>query len=232
MNDGAAAAVDEPAALPTARVIRAAECRRMPWKNGGGATTEICVHPPGAGLIDFGWRVSMATVASDGPFSAFPGIDRTLTVLDGDGLRLTIGAAAPVDLTPLSAPLAFAADAPTHATLIGLPVTDLNVMTRRGAWHHAVTRWAPEGESPAGAGPRTRAPTLLWLCHRGMVDIAGPGVAVRLGPLDAWVVENMKPTDWCVSGPADAELFLIELETLPAPHHPAQGTHAAVEFEE
>jgi len=51
MSDAAAAA--QPMAA-TARVIRAAECRSMPWKNGGGATTEICVRPPGAGLDDFG----------------------------------------------------------------------------------------------------------------------------------------------------------------------------------
>ncbi len=38
----------------------------MPWKNGGGVTTEICVSPP-SGAFD--WRVSIATVNADGPFS-------------------------------------------------------------------------------------------------------------------------------------------------------------------
>ena len=33
----------------------------------------------------------MARVASDGPFSEFPGIDRTLAVVKGSGLVLTIG---------------------------------------------------------------------------------------------------------------------------------------------
>ena len=50
----------------------------MPWKNGGGETAEIAVSPPGAALDDFDWRLSMARVETDGPFSAFPGIDRTL----------------------------------------------------------------------------------------------------------------------------------------------------------
>ena len=45
-----------------ARLIRASDCRCMPWKNGGGATTEIAVHPHDAGLADFEWRVSIATV--------------------------------------------------------------------------------------------------------------------------------------------------------------------------
>ncbi len=44
----------------------------MPWKNGGGETAEIAVFPPSADLSEFGWRISMATVSSDGPFSAFP----------------------------------------------------------------------------------------------------------------------------------------------------------------
>ena len=60
------------------RLLRNSDHRRMPWKNGGGETVEVIVHPEGASLSDFGWRVSMASVASDGPFSVFPDIDRTL----------------------------------------------------------------------------------------------------------------------------------------------------------
>ena len=67
------------------RLLRNADHRRMPWKNGGGETVEVIVHPEGASLSDFGWRVSMATVASDGPFSVFPGIDRTIVVVEGAG---------------------------------------------------------------------------------------------------------------------------------------------------
>ena len=53
-----------------------------PWKNGGGTTTEVAAFPPGAPLENFGWRVSIAQVARSGPFSLFPGIDRTLALLD------------------------------------------------------------------------------------------------------------------------------------------------------
>ncbi len=70
------------------KLYRAHDHKRMPWKNGGGETVEIAVFPPGAGVDDFDWRISMATVASDGPFSIFPGIDRTLSILDGAGLSL------------------------------------------------------------------------------------------------------------------------------------------------
>ena len=60
------------------RILRAPDYRVMPWKNGGGTTTEVAVSPEGAGLDHFDWRISMARVEQDGPFSTFPGIDRTL----------------------------------------------------------------------------------------------------------------------------------------------------------
>ena len=59
------------------RVLRAADYPRMPWKNGGGETAEILVEPAGAPLDSFDWRLSMARVAADGPFSLFPGVERT-----------------------------------------------------------------------------------------------------------------------------------------------------------
>ena len=59
-----------------------------PWKNGGGTTREIAAFPPGAGLDDFGWRLSVAEVERDGPFSVFSGVDRTIVLLDGAGMRL------------------------------------------------------------------------------------------------------------------------------------------------
>jgi environmental stress-induced protein Ves len=121
------------------RIIRHADCRPMPWKNGGGVTTEIMAWPPAAGLDAFDWRISMAQVASGGPFSVFAGIDRTLTVLAGT-MRLAAGDAEPVVLSPLSQPYAFPGDVDTEARLIDGPVLDFNVMTRRGRISHAVER--------------------------------------------------------------------------------------------
>lgn len=114
----------------------------MAWRNGGGETVEIAAHPPGAALDAFDWRVSMAHVAADGPFSVFPGINRTLGVLSGAGLELAIEGSGLHRLTPASAPLSFPADAPTTARLLGGPITDLNVMTRRGVARHRLRRLA------------------------------------------------------------------------------------------
>lgn len=122
------------------RILRSKDYRRMRWKNGGGETTEIIVSPDGAALDAFDWRVSMAYVSSDGPFSLFPGIDRTLAILSGNGVRLRVDGVGVVDLTKAAAPFTFRADAASGADLIGGPITDLNVMSRRGVVRHTLSR--------------------------------------------------------------------------------------------
>jgi hypothetical protein len=106
-----------------------------PWKNGGGATREIACWPPGAGLGDFGWRVSIATIAASGPFSVFGGVERQIMLLDGDGVRLRSGDGR-IDhvLDTPHAPFAFTGDAPIDCALLGGPSSDFNVMARRGQW--------------------------------------------------------------------------------------------------
>jgi environmental stress-induced protein Ves len=122
------------------RIIRARDCKITPWKNGGGSTTEIAIGPAGASLDSFDWRVSMARVASDGPFSDFAGIDRTLAVVKGSGLVLTIGKDTPVTLSTGADPVRFPGDTPTSARLTAGEITDLNVMTRRGRFSHRLQR--------------------------------------------------------------------------------------------
>src|ERR1700688_1575410 len=124
------------------RIIRARDCRITPWKNGGGSTTEIAADPSGASLDTFDWRISMARVAADGPFSAFPGTDRTLAVVKGSGLVLTIGGGAPVTLACGSDPISFAGDIETSARLVAGEILDLNVMTRRRRFSHELRRVA------------------------------------------------------------------------------------------
>ncbi|WLS04691.1 HutD/Ves family protein [Shinella oryzae] len=167
------------------RLLRNADHRRMPWKNGGGETVEVFLHPQGAGLSDFGWRVSMATVASDGPFSVFPGIDRTLAVLSGDGMALSIEGFGDRLLTPASQPLSFPADAPTTARLTGGPITDLNVMTRRGHFSHTLSRHAVNGSLrlPAASGTRL-------LMALDTLGVAAPDGLIGLQPLDALLLDG------------------------------------------
>jgi uncharacterized protein len=126
----------------------------MPWKNGGGVTREIVCVPAGAGLDQFDWRVSIASIAASGPFSAFPGIDRVITLLQGGGvhLRSRDGAIDHRLATPL-APFAFSGEAAIDAQLLAGECRDLNVMTRRGRCRAEVLVQRAAGElAPSSAG--------------------------------------------------------------------------------
>lgn len=149
------------------QIIRSASYTRMPWKNGGGETTEIAVSPAGADFAAMDWRLSMATVAADGPFSSFPGIDRTLSVLAG-ALRLEIDGAK-VDLMEMSPPYTFRGEAGVSGIVLRGPVTDLNVMTRRDRFTHDVRRVSVAGEKSVTVA----AGTLLLFCHTGTVTLPG-----------------------------------------------------------
>ena len=121
-------------------MLRSTDYRRMPWKNGGGETAEIAIGPPGATLDGFDWRLSQARVASSGPFSRFPGVDRTLAVLSGRGIRLSLAGRGITVLGPEAPPFSFSADFPAEAELIDGAIDDLNVMTRRASHHHRLSR--------------------------------------------------------------------------------------------
>ncbi|MFE5598177.1 HutD family protein [Streptomyces coelicoflavus] len=112
------------------QILRAEDRTPAPWRNGGGVTSEVAAHPPGAGTGDFLWRISIADVGGEGPFSAFPGIDRSITVVDGPGMDLTVDDV-PHRLDTLYEPFAFSGDAVTECRLLGGPIVDFNVMVRR-----------------------------------------------------------------------------------------------------
>ncbi len=128
--------------LVKAHIIRFAEARRMPWKNAGGETIEFATSPRQASIGSFDWRVSVATVACDGPFSTFPDVDRVFTVLEGQGLELQVGVDPPITLTQAAEPWSFRGEAPCRCHLIDGPVTALNVMVARKAYRCAVTHTA------------------------------------------------------------------------------------------
>ena len=172
------------------RILRAEDHRRMPWKNGGGETTEIAVFPEGAGLDDFDWRVSMARVEASGPFSLFAGIDRTLAILDGAGIILSVEGRSAFGLTARSEPLTFPADVATSAALIAGPVTDLNVMTRRGRLAHTVARREIVGSIEIAFDT---AETLL-LCQSGDIQVSASGGQASLRQFDTVIFGKVSST--------------------------------------
>ncbi|QLK61081.1 HutD family protein [Enterobacteriaceae bacterium Kacie_13] len=100
-----------------------------PWRNGGGETREIIRVP--AGNADFDWRASIATIAQDGPFSIFPGIDRSITLLSGEGVHLLAAPDIDHSLNRAGEPFSFHGEQAVSARLLGSVTTDFNIMTRR-----------------------------------------------------------------------------------------------------
>lgn len=113
------------------RLLGPADYRRVPWRNGRGMTTEIAQAADGKG--GFLWRFSLAAVTGDGPFSAFPGIDRVIAVAEGAGMRLAIDGAPAVAVPREGLGLAFSGDPGVACALDGGPVTAANLMVDRGA---------------------------------------------------------------------------------------------------
>lgn len=166
-----------------ARVIRNHDLVRVPWKNGGGTTAEVAAYPEGSTFDTFGWRVSMADVASDGPFSLFPGIDRTLILVEGDGIELDVeGIVYPLDkATPK---LSFSGDDITSGRLTAGPIRDLNVMTRRGRFRHR-TRFVESGVALLSED----ASVAFLVPLDGPFDVTLDSTIHSLQPLDALMIE-------------------------------------------
>jgi environmental stress-induced protein Ves len=122
------------------RIQRFDEHLKMPWKNGLGITREVISRPASDGLGGFDWRISLATVGASGPFSVFAGIDRTIAVLEGDGMHLTVDGRREPPLLVESMPFVFSGEAEVQADCIGRETLDLNMMSRRGRFVHRMTK--------------------------------------------------------------------------------------------
>lgn len=177
----------------------------MPWKNGRGETIEVAVHPPGATTANFDWRVSMAAIVEDGPFSLFDGIDRTLTILEGHGIELTLEGKPPVAI--VDRPFAFPGDVAAGAALIDGPVSDLNAMTRRGRYTHRVTPIAADGIKDFVV----QSPTAVLYCHRGSVSVGDEyAEPFDLAEGDSLLIEA-QPNSLRLQTAGPAKLFLVEI---------------------
>ncbi|MBS1226869.1 MAG: hypothetical protein H6R17_146 [Proteobacteria bacterium] len=110
------------------QLVALGDVSASPWRNGGGVTRELAVWPPDGD--SWTWRMAVAEVEHDGPFSRFPGIERWFAVLSGDGVQLVIDEQAQ-QLTCRSAPLRFDGGVATDCRLLGGATQDFNLMLRR-----------------------------------------------------------------------------------------------------
>lgn len=127
---------DYTAAMPAARVIPANDYQRLRWRNGAGWTREI--HAEGG--ADWDWRLSIAEIEADAPFSCFPGVDRELVLLSGNGLRLRFDDGDVQTLLPPYQRLRFEGERALQGELLDGRTEDFNLMWRRDRvaaqlWH-------------------------------------------------------------------------------------------------
>jgi environmental stress-induced protein Ves len=186
-------------------ILRAADRLAVPWKNGGGLTREVAVHPSGSDLGNFDWRVSIAEVQRGGPFSFFPAVDRHLAVISGR-LVLSVSGRDPLTLCPDSHFVAFPGDVPASAEPVELPVTDLNVMTRRGRFFARLRR----GSVPSESVVRLETDTTL-IVALGALVVRAAHIECSLSALDAARFSTSgEPVTLRAAGPV-AVFWLIEI---------------------
>ncbi|CAG9213784.1 putative Uncharacterized 21.2 kDa protein in hutC 3'region [Paraburkholderia caribensis] len=174
-------------------LIRGAALVASPWKNGGGITRDVasCAHA---------WRVSIADIDRDGPFSRFDGIDRLLMVLDGAGM--TLGGAGVLGAFDVAH---FTGEAPVTAHLANGTVRVFNLMTYRGAARASV-------DIVRAPGRRTfAADTALLLCARGSSEVRAGPACIALTPLDTLRIDRANPVEIAIEG--DGVLVCTSLNT-------------------
>jgi len=157
----------------------------VPWKNGGGSTIEIAIGPQDAGFEDFDWRVSLATIEKDGAFSLFPGVDRTLVLVEGHGMLLEIDGE-PTLVTDSDPVVAFDGSSVVTAKLSRGASTDFNAMTRSERCYHTFGRRRVSGDSTFVARADV---TVLFLAQGDALELRNDQERIGLVRYDAVVLE-------------------------------------------
>lgn len=197
--------------MDDARILAAADYRRERWRNGAGWTREIHAQPAASGVHGWDWRLSIAEIDADAPFSGFPGIERELVLLEGEGLRLRFDDGEQHTLLPPHDRLRFAGERALVGELVDGPTRDFNLMWRRDAidaqlWHRPLvgtmaifaepgSTWAlyllagrAEFASESGLGQMQAGDTALLpggeARRRYLLDGAGEALLIRLAPRD------------------------------------------------
>lgn len=178
----------------------------MPWKNGKGLTEEIMAFPLGSTMETFDWRLSIAHVGADGPFSIFPGVDRSIALLDGEGLRLDLPDGGQQVLMPDGDPFAFSGEWVISSTNIGGQTMDLNIMTRRGRYQHHMRRHLGSGSLTFNAKSQT------LLVFNTAATIAASGESIAIDPLSSVMLDKGE----CITTSAKDTLHLLIIELRPS----------------
>lgn len=180
-------------------IIRYASLKTTPWPNGGGVSRQLAVGPATDGGFD--WRISIAEVAKAGPFSPMPGMDRIITVIDGELIALTVDGAE--QALEKFRPFRFSGDSETSAALPTGTLKDLNLITRRSAFkgYAAIIELSKKRPHPVFAhqfavllqGAATVSPAAVSADDAGASSAAPVTSAEALGKFDTVVGSEDAP---------------------------------------
>lgn len=193
------------------RLLRTRDYRRSRWKNDGGWTTEIASDPtpaPGDGIAaDFRWRVSIAEIERDGPFSMFPGIERDLLLLSGKGIELDINDEAAQRLDQRFQRIHFAGEARVDCHLLGGPTEDFNVMVRRDQFVAEVIARPLNGTMLIFADPGVQ-----WLIyvHAGSARVRAEQIEMNAGLGETLLIDAEHPSRERIVIDGGGELILVK----------------------
>ncbi|MBB4010603.1 HutD/Ves family protein [Allorhizobium taibaishanense] len=191
------------------QILRRETYRRMPWKNGQGMTEEIAIFPLESGMEDFDWRLSIAHVGADGPFSLFPGLDRSIALLDGEGMALSLPDGKSEMLTKTGQPFAFPGDWVISSRNLAAKTIDLNIMTRRGRFRHEMCR-----QQHFALATRSEAAITLVVFNQD-VTVVDKDQPLSLHRFDTVILEPGEPWPFTASVPSDTtgcDLLVVTLE--------------------
>jgi environmental stress-induced protein Ves len=195
------------------RHLKPEHYRVQPWKNGGGTTTEIAVDPLGVGVGEpFLWRLSLAKVEGSGPFSAFPGYDRTIMLVSGDGMVLSFAGHGTATLSRPFQPVFFDGGWATSSRLIGGASEDFNVITDQARLRHRVVVTEPRQQTEVAA-----VSIVAVMCFLGAIEVRGLG-RENLKPRECLIAEQAGPLT--VGGPGVAAIVEMTLGSLNATESP------------
>jgi uncharacterized protein len=194
-----------------------ADAQVQAWRNGGGMTRELLTEPRSSNAApsptDWRWRLSIADITADGPFSSFPGVQRWFAVVEGAGVQLTMNGSTHRQLAG-DAPLKLDGNAAPDCHLINGPTRDLNVMLRGVAGHMQLAQhgrtWSTTLQQ---AGIYTTAE-----CHVSSVTAAGhvsSASATWHVPANALLWFDTPPSHLTLTMPSNHHAWWIAVDNHP-----------------
>jgi uncharacterized protein len=120
------------------RIIRKSDLVEGRWRNGMGVSWDIAADSDGFAAGEFDWRLAIARIDADVPFSLYEGVDRVFTMMEGNGLDLEFEDSRMLPVCHANVPHFFSCDVPAFCHLHDGVCFALNLFVKRGKWTVAV----------------------------------------------------------------------------------------------